>query len=238
MKAICKDITGEVFGRWVVIKRCGSDQRGEATWLCQCACGTTSTVTGSSLRNGHSKSCGCLSRAVAAERERTHGYTGTREYRAWVSIKGRVCNPRNKNYPTYSLLGMDEDWKLSFQSFIEHIGSIPDDRPRWSVNRIDNDKGYFPGNVRWARDKEQSRNKGRQSNNQTGVTGVHVAEKRPGQLSVVAAWNDLSGKGVSRSFSVNKYGMELATQLAIEARDKAICLLNQQGAGYSDKHGK
>lgn len=237
-KSICKDIAGGTYGRWRVLERQGSDKRGEAMWLCQCSCGVKSAVTGSALRSGRSKSCGCLSRSAAAKRERTHGQTGTREYRVWLGIKARVCNPRNKNYPVYSILGMDPTWEQSFQSFIEHIGLIPDDSPRWSINRIDNNKGYFPGNVEWARDDKQARNKGMQANNQTGVTGVHLAEKKVGQLSAVATWNDLAGKCHSKSFSINKYGFELSMRLAIEARDQAIRLLNQQGAGYSPNHGK
>ena len=54
------DITGQYFGEWYVIKRSGSDKRGQATWLCRCSCGTERIVVGSTLRNGTSTSCGCM----------------------------------------------------------------------------------------------------------------------------------------------------------------------------------
>ena len=131
---------------------------------------------------------------------------------------------------------MDEKWRNDFQSFLDHIGLIPIDGKHYSCDRINRDIGYFPNNVRWATDEMQARNKGIQNNNTSGVTGVYYREDDYGGRWV-AQWL-WSGKKHCATFSISKYGDELARFLAEETRDVEIRRLNLLGAGYSETHGK
>ena len=115
---------------------------------------------------------------------------------------------------------------------------MPDDGQKYTCDRIDNSNGYVPGNVRWATLFQQARNQGKQINNTSGYTGVHIETSNEGYVRAVAQWHDLNGKICKKSFRFKKYGEELALLCAIEARDQAIRLLNQQGTGYTENHGK
>ena len=138
---------------------------------------------------------------------------------------------------------MFEDWQHSFEMFFEHIGYMPKDGNKYSCDRIDNNKGYVPGNGRWATDAQQARNKGKMKNNTSGVTGVHWEDKvHPNGINstryAVAQWHDQNGKICKKSYSVKKYGEELAFFLACEKRDLEIRRLTLQGASYTENHGK
>lgn len=90
-----------------------------------------------------------------------HGFFGTAEYRIWQGFRNRCLNPKNKDYPRYGGRGITvhPDWipKNSFMSFYDHVGARPS--KLHSLDRIDNSKGYEPGNVRWATPKEQATNR-------------------------------------------------------------------------------
>lgn len=127
---------------------------------CRCVCGTEISVVASQLRSGKTKSCGCLMREVNRDMHTTHGMKGTKEYRAWKSIKTRTGNASSGCAHNYMLrgIGMSKEWigPEGFQKFFNEIGSAPSSKH--SVDRIDNDRGYEPGNVRWATRSEQNRN--------------------------------------------------------------------------------
>lgn len=169
----------------------------------------------------------------------------TKEYKSWTKIRERVLNTRCNDYQFYGAAGIKlyGPWIHSFEEFYSYIGPIPTDGRRYSCDRIDNDGDYVPGNVRWALPEQQARNKGKMKNNTSGYTGVHIEDKiHPNRTNsttyAVAQWHNINGKICKKSFSFKKYGEELGLLCAIEARDQAIRLLNQQGAGYSPKHGK
>lgn len=122
-----------------------------------------------------------------------------------------------------------------FLVFIADIGDIPEDLSgRVSIDRIDNTKGYTKGNIRWANDEQQARNKGMYSNNSSGANGVYNQQGR----YWVASWYVAPNKKKSRYFSIKKYGDELALFMACEYREHQIDLLNLAGAGYTENHGK
>lgn len=156
-------------------------------------------------------------------------------------MRQRISNPSDPDYPAYGGAGLtfDPAWD-DFGVFLSHIGFKPKDGKRYSVDRIDNDKGYVHGNVRWATDAQQARNKGSYKNNSTGVTGVKWnVNPNTGFLSAVACYKDLaSGRNRVKAFAVTKYGLLPAFAMAVFHRRAMIDKLNDAGAGYSAKHGQ
>lgn len=208
-------------------------------WVCSCDCGGTITTVKSRLRYGTTISCGCERKRRVSEINSSHGMSDTKEYRAWRAIQNRCYNTNDDTYKDYGARGIQvsQAWRDSFEQFMSDMGESPQDGKRWSIGRIDNDQNYCKENCKWETDAQQARNKGKLVTNTSGVTGV-TARLRNGRESFAATWLDLSGTKHTREFSANKYGRGAALQLATAAREDAIKKLNEQGAGYSAKHGK
>lgn len=157
-------MTGKRFGKLVVIKRSGSDKHKNATWLCKCDCGNETIVSGIYLRQGETRSCGCLQRKVVREAKTTHGLSKTRLYRVWAGIKNRCYNPRAENYKYYGAKGviMCDEWKNDFLSFRDWaLNNGYDESAKTQVctiDRIDCGKSYSPNNCRIANHVTQCNN--------------------------------------------------------------------------------
>jgi hypothetical protein len=180
------DLTGQTFGWYVVLGRVGSDKWGCPTWSSRCACGATRTVSSGKLKSGETSSCGCRRVAVSRAKATTHGETthGTMspEYRVWQLIIDRCENPHNKSYADYGGRGIaiTAEWRHDFPAFLASVGRRPS--AGHSIDRIDNAKGYEPGNVRWATRREQNSNK--RSNVLLTIDGV---------TKLVVHWADENG---------------------------------------------
>lgn len=148
------DLAGEKFGRLTVIEF-AYVKNGDTYWKCLCDCGNECIVRGYSLNTSRTKSCGCL----ITDSHTVHGKTNTRLYRIWSHIKDRCCNPNDKRYKDYGGRGIliCDEWKNDFMAFYNWaLGSGYTEE--LTIDRIDNDKGYFSENCRWVDMKIQCRN--------------------------------------------------------------------------------
>jgi hypothetical protein len=152
------DLTGQSFGRLIVIERAEKAGHDEAHWMCACSCGQTKVILGNSLRRGVTTSCGCRARQVHRARLLKHGGKGTAEYRTWRAMKNRCLNPNSQDYENYGGRGIAicPEWRGDFGAFLAHVGLRPGSG--YSIDRIDVNGNYEPGNVRWATASEQRRN--------------------------------------------------------------------------------
>jgi hypothetical protein len=127
-------------------------------WLCQCDCGEEVVVWAGQLTGGDTQSCGCLRRELRAAKNRVHGRAKTPEYEAWCDMKARCSNPKKRGFANYGGRGIKvcEQWQNSFEDFLAHIGPKPS--PAHSVDRIETNGHYEPGNVKWSTKSEQLNN--------------------------------------------------------------------------------
>jgi hypothetical protein len=159
------DLKNLSFGRLTVRSRAQDvvqkHGRRYVAWECSCQCGKSVIVTAANLKHGKTRSCGCLQKEVCGHVNKTHGETVgrySREYRAWRDIINRCTYPRTRGYSRYGGAGVTicDQWRTSFESFLSDVGRCPSGL---TIDRIDNSKGYEPGNCRWATHTTQSRNR-------------------------------------------------------------------------------
>ncbi|WDM22659.1 hypothetical protein [Paenibacillus polymyxa] len=194
------DLTGSQFGRLKVLSQ-NISKKGQARWNCLCECGNTKVIRSQELRNGKSKSCGCLRKEMLTK----HSRCSSPEYITWVSMKTRCYRPNNSEYKNYGGRGIKicDEWVNDFERFYEDMGNRP--TIHHSIDRIDVNGNYEPSNCRWATSTEQARNK-RPLSSKTGVPGVRNNGKRKDWLVTIG----------------NIYiGNYLSFEEAVEARKKA-----------------
>lgn len=149
---------GDRFDRLVVIEEIHHQGfGGRSAWsaVCRCDCGQEITVLVNNLKNRVTKSCGCLQKEHASRIGAAgvvHGLSGSIHYARWRNIRARCDDPKNHHYQYYGARGirMCDEW-YDVAVFIEYLeselGTCPDSH---SLDRIDNDGNYEPGNIRWS----------------------------------------------------------------------------------------
>lgn len=158
-----KNLLGQRFGRLVVVEFLGVRPVGKtgslAWWRCDCDCGNSHEFRSSHLTMGQVKSCGCITprkhgMSAYGDYEKTHP-----SYTRWQNIIQRCENQNNPRFADYGGRGIKicDRWRKSFEAFINDMGHCP--APGMSIDRIDNNGHYEPGNCKWSTPKEQQLNR-------------------------------------------------------------------------------
>jgi len=213
---------GMAFGRLTVLGLASPSDSGEIQWSCLCECGVKKDIRRYLILGGQTSSCGCLRRerlhhaAIKLGEDRTtHGESPlknrTPEYRAWIQMKWRCENPRATSWRLYGGRGIRvcPDWSGSYQAFLSHIGRKP--TPEHSLDRIDVNGHYEPGNVRWANRRTQA------SNRRTSTMISHS-----GETYCMAEWARRLGISHQSLSSRLKHGWSIEKALTMPAGSRLL----------------
>lgn len=228
-----KNITGQRFGRLFALGPVGKRARGGLIWLCRCDCGKEVRVGQGSLANGTTRSCGCLKNDASRERLRkkpinppSHGMATTPLYNIWKHILQRCLNPNSPQFYLYGArgIGVHSEWQHDFVAFHSHVTQLPDyKRAGYSLDRINNNGDYEPGNVRWATSKQQLRN-----------TRLNVNLTFGGKTQCVAAWSEEIGVSKNTLHDRLRRGWSVERTLSVVPGSKRG--VDQAGYGRSPRN--
>lgn len=208
------DIIGKRFGMLTVAEYIGSVDNFHS-YRCICDCGNEKVTRRTYLRAGSTTSCGCYQRTICWRNRSTHmetirdseGKFNSPEYRAWGSAKERCSNPNHPAYHNYGGRGLTvcEEWANDFKAFLADVGRRPS--KDHSLERINNDIGYFPDNVIWATKVDQNSNK-----------RTNILIEFMGETKTLTQWAHTQGLSKGAVHFRLKSGWEIERALTTPAR--------------------
>lgn len=153
------DLVGQQFGRLTCLKYEGRTKQYDALWLCQCECGNRCVTRAGALRGGHTLSCGCFRQERTRQSHLSHGRSHSKLYKVWTKMKERCANPHDVSYPYYGPHGIIvcREW-LTFEPF-QAWAIAAGYQEGLTIERVNNDGNYEPGNCIWTTQAVQNRNK-------------------------------------------------------------------------------
>jgi len=208
---LADDITGQKFGKLTAIKPIRSSKLGKSIWLFDCDCGNQKEVFAVNVRNGHTKSCGCIRKIHP--NGTIHGGVNTRIYNLFATMKARCNNVNSQAYKDYGGRGIKicDEWNtfVSFRRWALENGYADD----LSIDRINNDGDYEPSNCRWATRKEQSRN-----------TRRNIFVEIEGNIKSLSEWCEILKVNYLRAWKRKNKGKHPFTQEEIlKAKEQIGC---------------
>lgn len=205
-----KDLTGLTLGKHRVVEYAGKYKHGGALWKCEClVCGKEYLARGDIAAKPRACSRKCSTPTGFDHHKTTHGLTSRRnpnpDAALWANIKQRCYNPKSSAYYRYGGRGvtMADEWINDMESFVKYVSALPNHGAAgYSLDRIDNDKGYEPGNVRWATKREQMLN-----------TSRNVRVEWEGKCLTLSEWDEAYGykkaHTITQRYMKGKRGAEL-----------------------------
>lgn len=150
------NLMGKEFGKLIVLERIVKNKWNQFLWLCQCDCGQKIIIRGSSLKDGNTKSCGCLQKEIVTRHGHNTRIEKSKIYIVWDHMVQRCINSNNKRYIDYGGRGIKvcKRW-MKFENFLKDMGEAPEGL---QLDRINNNKGYCKSNCQWSTREEQMRN--------------------------------------------------------------------------------
>lgn len=208
------DMTGKRFGELQVLRESGRAGDGKIKWIARCGCGSEFAATGVRIRSGEVKTCPACSRERVRLAHVTHGERRTPEYRTWTHIKSRCLNSNVPEFKHYGGRGVSicDRWRESYEAFLEDMGRRPPGKH--SIDRIDVNGDYEPGNCRWATHIEQGNNK--RCNRLIEING---------ETKTMAQWADFAGISRETMLKRVKKGFT-GSDLIAESKDPDTFTLN------------
>ena len=170
-------LIGQRFGRLTALEISGRTTDRRVQWRCKCDCGNITEASEKNLKSGNTKSCGCLRKEKISEigkRSRTHGESRTRLHKIWAQMLYRCKSKKCSDYSTYGGSGIDvtKEWEDFFTFKRWALSNGYEDH--LTIDRIENDKGYYPENCRWATASTQARNRRTTKLNKNSVSFIKL----------------------------------------------------------------
>ena len=202
---------GSQFHKLTVLSEAGINRHQKRMFVCRCECGNQRIVIAAHLRNGNTQSCGCWQKERAkavGKSNRRHGDKSSREWKSWQAMRSRCLNPHATGYRNYGGRGISicERW-ARYEHFLEDMGRRPS--PQHSLDRIDSNGNYEPGNCRWASPEQQMRN-----------IRTNVSLTFQGKTMTVVEWAEEMKIPASRIYGRLKRGWNAEQALTLQDRRK------------------
>jgi len=183
-------LSGHKFGRLTPLKPLGANKDKKIVWECVCDCGNIVLVVGKSLKNGNTRSCGCLKLESVGVAHKSHGLSKSRFYSIYLNIKQRTSNPNKPDYKYYGGRGIRCRWMEfgsfkndMYKSYLGHVTQFGE--VNTTIERVDNDGDYSKENCRWATRSEQGYNQ--RSNHLLSFKGKRMS---------LTSWSKVTGISV------------------------------------------